>query len=220
MDFAELKKKTIRDTYNLGDQWGKIFTFVDFGNVNKWYEDDPQDEENRPLKEGQSLNIGLEKLKDFLSAFSEDIRFYYGHDLQRPNSLAFLRKTRHVFGSNRVFTKPIQWVRHYLTNEEIPHATRSLFTDKRGTYIKLPKCNFDVEMSVDALKTIDKYDTFFLLSGDGDFKYLNTHLRNKGKKIILLKRGNITKDLRDSANLVLSASDIKRHVVIVEERQR
>lgn len=218
MDLSDLKNKMIRETYGLGDGYGKIFTFVDFGNVNKWFAEDRQDSENRPLADSQFVNIDLEKLNAFARAFSQDVRFYYGHDLRRPNSMAFLRKTKHVFGNNRVFTKPIQWVRHHITSEEAATATQSLFTDAKGTYVELPKCNFDVEISVDATKTLEKYDTFCLFSGDADFTYLNTHLRSKGKKIVLLKSGNITRQLRTSADLVISASDIKRYVIRIESK--
>lgn len=218
MDLSELKKQMIRETYGLGSEYGRIFTFVDFGNVTKWFADDGQDNDNRPLTDDQFVQIDLEKLSEFLRAFSEDVRFYYGHDPQRPNSMGFLRKTKHVFGKNRVFTKPIQWVRHHLTAEEAATTTRSLFNDAEGSYIRLPKCNFDVEISVDATKTLEKYDTFCLLSGDADFTYLHTYLRTKGKKVILLKSGHITAQLRASADLVLSASDIKRHITRIESK--
>ncbi len=218
MEFSELKNQMIRETYGVGAEYGKVFTFVDFGNVNKWFSNDRQDNENRPLSDNQFINIDLEKLNEFLRAFSEDVRFYYGHDPERASSMGFLRKTKHVFGNNRVFTKPIQWVRHHLTEEEAVTATRGLFSDSDGKYIKIPKCNFDVEMSVDAMKTMDRYGSFCLLSGDADFTYLNTHLRAKKKKIILLKNGHITSQLRNSADLVLSASDIKRHIARVESK--
>jgi uncharacterized LabA/DUF88 family protein len=208
----------IRESLGLGPEYGTIFTFVDFGNVTKWFIDDRQDTDNRPLADDQFVRMDLEKLSTFLRAFSKDVRFYYGHDSQRPSSLAFLSKTKHVFGKNRVFTKPIQWVRHHITAEEAATSTRSLFNDADGIYIKLPKCNFDVEISVDATKMLEKYDTFCLLSGDADFTYLNTYLRSRGKKIILLKSGHITAQLRASTDLVISASDIKRHIVRIESK--
>lgn len=218
MELPELKSKMIRDTYGLSVDYGKIFAFVDFGNVTRWFADDRQDNDNRLLADNQFIQIDLEKFNEFLHAFSDDVRFYYGHDLRRPNSMAFLRKTKHVFGSGRVFTKPIQWVRHHVSPEEAAAATRSLFTDAQGTYTELPKCNFDVEISVDATKTLEKYDTFCLLSGDADFTYLNTFLRSKGKKIVLLKSGHITRQLRASTDLVISASDIKRHITRIESK--
>lgn len=218
MDLSELKNQLIRETYGIGDEYGRIFTFVDFANVTKWFEDDRQDNDNRPLADDQFVRIDLEKLNEFLRAFSADVRFYYGHDPQRPGSMSFLRKTKHVFGASRTFTKPIQWVRHHVTTEEAATATRNLFNDADGMYIKLPKSNFDVEMSVDALKTIDHFDTFCLLSGDADFTHLNTYLRTKGKKILILKSGHITSQLRASADLVLSASDIKRHIIRIESK--
>ena len=218
MDLSDLKSQMIRDTYGLNADYSKIFSFVDFGNVTRWFAEDRQDNDNRPLTDDQFVQIDLEKFNTFLHAFSQDVRFYYGHDLRRSNSMAFLRKTKHVFGSNRVFTKPIQWVRHHITPEEAATATQNLLADAQGIYIELPKCNFDVEISVDATKILEKYETFCLLSGDADFMYLNTYLRSKGKKVVLLKSGHITRQLRSSANLVISASDIKRHIVRIESK--
>ncbi len=85
------------------------------------------------------------------------------------------------------------------------------FTDGEGTYIRPPKCNFDVEITVDATKTIDTYDTFCLLSSDADFAYLNAYLRSKGKKVILVKGGHITHQLKQSADLRISAQTIKTY---------
>ena len=77
-----------------------------------------------------------------------------------------------------------------------------------------------MEISVDAIKKIDKYDTFCLFSGDADFVYLNNFLRKKGKKVILIKGGYITTKLRVSANLVINAQKIKKHVARIEDKTK
>ena len=186
MDLYELKKQFIREELGINTDFGRIFSFIDFGNVNKWFKDDRQDSENRQLAEDMMLDIDLEKIHTFLKTFSNDVRFYYGHDPQNQGSMNFLMKIKHVYGKNRVFTKPIQWVRHHLSDEERGCTTRSLFNDSEGVYILFPKCNFDVEISVDVLKNLDNYDTLCLLSGDADFVYLNMHLHMKSKKVILI----------------------------------
>lgn len=43
------------------------------------------------------------------------------------------------------------------------------------------KCNFDVELTVDALDTINDYDEVFLCTGDGDFARLVKYLKGKHK---------------------------------------
>lgn len=56
--------------------------------------------------------------------------------------------------------------------------------------LKLPvrrrKCDFDVEITRDALNAQDSYDTLLLFSGDGDYSALATDLIKKGKKVILV----------------------------------
>lgn len=218
MDLQDLKKQFIREELGLILGYGTIFTFIDFGNVNKWYDDDRQDADNRVLPIGDSLAIDLEKMQEFLKLFSTDVRFYYGHEPQNMGSMSFLRKAKHIFGKSRVFTKPIQWVRHHVSDAEIGSTTRSLFNDGEGTYIRIPKCNFDVEISVDALKLFDRYDTFCLLSGDADFVYLNMYLRTKKKRVVLMKGGHITRQLRKSADLLVNAQDVKKHLVRIKQK--
>jgi uncharacterized LabA/DUF88 family protein len=48
------------------------------------------------------------------------------------------------------------------------------------------KCDFDVEITRDALNEIDNYDTLLLFSGDGDYFALTEDLIKKGKKVILV----------------------------------
>lgn len=61
------------------------------------------------------------------------------------------------------------------------------------------KADFDVEISVDAVDWIDKYDTFVLFSGDSDFVYLTEYLKKSGKTVIVLsRRGHIADELRKS----------------------
>lgn len=218
MDLHELKKQVIKEDLNITDEYGKIFSFVDFGNVNNWFRDDRQKSDGSPLASEEYFSVDLEGLKDFLSLFSDDIRFYYGHDPSNKGSMSFLYKTRSVFGKSRTFTKPIQWVRHHVTDEELEANTRSLFQDKDGVYIRLPKCNFDVEMAVDITKLIDKYDTVCLLSSDADFAYLNTYVRSKGKKVILIKGGHITHQLKNSVDLRVNAQNIKKHITKIMQK--
>ncbi len=126
---------------------------------------------------------------------------------------------KNIFGKSRVFTKPIQKVRHHLQAEEIPVNTRTTFIDSEGVYIQLPKCNFDVEIAVDAIRLKENYDTLALFSSDADFLSLARYLRKNGKKVILFKGGHITSDLRKEADKIVNAQNIKRHIVQVKKRK-
>lgn len=219
MEWLEFKDKYITENLGIDKEFGEILSFIDFGNVNYWFSEDTQDNDNNPLKDDQRIGISVEKLKDFCSIFSKDIRFYYGHDQGNESSIRFIVANRYIFGKPRVFTKRIQKVRHYLTDEEIQSNTRNVFSDKRGKYVFLPKCNFDVEITVDAIRLMKSYNTIALFSGDADFVSLLTFLKNNEKKIILFKHGNITNDLRRISDKVISAQDIKNYITRIEKQK-
>jgi len=87
-----------------------------------------------------------------------------------------------------------------------------------GTFVLLPKCNFDVEICVDAIKTVEGYKTFCLFSSDADFVHLVRFLKGKGKKVILVKGGHILHSLRHIVDIVVSAQDIKQYIAIKKAR--
>ena len=59
------------------------------------------------------------------------------------------------------------------------------------------KGNMDVEITIDALHHIKKYDTAVFFTGDSDFLALVTYLRRGGKKVyIFSSKNNISEELR------------------------
>ncbi len=219
MDLLEFKKQYVQQELGITEEFGKIFSFVDFGNMNHWFEEDRQTHDSVGLKEDEKLFVDIEKLKHFLSIFSNDSRFYYGFDQHNEKSIWFIQKIESIFGKNRVFTKTMQKVRHYFeSKEETLSNTRIVHHDGDGEYIFIPKCNFDVEISVDAIKIIEHYDTICLLSGDADFVYLLRFLKQKGKKVILIKGGHVVHQLKDISNLVINAQDIKKHIASIKQK--
>jgi hypothetical protein len=218
MNLYEFKKEYVRQELGISESFGQILSFIDFGNVNYWFEEDRQDYDHNTLAEDQKLGVDIEKLKEFTALFSRDARFYYGHDRKNPKSLGFIRKARRVFGKHRVFTKPIQKIKHYLSEDELNTNTRDIHKDGDGNFIFIPKCNFDVEISVDAIKLIDSYDTFCLFSSDADFVHLVRFLKYKNKKTILIKGGPIVYQLRGVAEVVVNAQDIKKHIAIIKQK--
>lgn len=146
------------------------------------------------------------------------MRFYYGHDAANPKSLGFIRAARDIYGKHCVATKQMQKIRHYLTDEERTSNTRTTKEDGDGTYIHIPKCNFDVEISVDAIRFADHYDTLCLFSSDADFVYLARYLKGRGKKFILIKGGHVVHQLKEVSDLVISAQAIKRDISAIKQK--
>ncbi|MFA6554251.1 MAG: NYN domain-containing protein [Candidatus Paceibacterota bacterium] len=219
MDLQEFKKQYVQIELGITSDFGRIFTFIDFGNVNHWFEEDKQTYEYVALADDEKLVVDLEKLHEFVQLFSDSERFYYGYDPQNAGSFGFIRATREIFGKNKVFTKHIQKIRHYLNEIDTLNNTRNIYTDRKGIFVYIPKCNFDVEISVDAIKLLDHYDTFCLFSGDADFVHLARFLKGKGKKVILIKGGNITHQLKEVCNFVINAQDIKKYISVVKKQK-
>jgi len=77
--------------------------------------------------------------------------------------------------------------------------------------------NWDVGITADAFMQDDEYDTFVLVSGDGDFTYLVEPLRELGKEVIVCSfEDNISKSLATSASKVYYFDD----TVVYDPKQR
>lgn len=132
--------------------------------------------------------------------------FYYGCYTENTNlpreheSNRKYRKSSFRLGKARksgfeVKTKDIKMIPHY---------------DDAGKFLnKIPKCNFDVEITMDMITKADKYDTTFLLSGDSDFGGLLSYLKEKGKKIVVLcTRNRMSKELQEVADVFIPAENL------------
>lgn len=211
MQFQEFKLQ------NLGIDkaaFGRVATFIDFGNVNFWYEHDERDEDGKQLAPHEKLIVDLEKLAHFVTLFSENTRFYFGLDQRHQKSIHIIRKGREYF--DKAVTKPVQYIKHYLQPGEAHTTTRAVNQDRGGHYIYIPKCNFDVEICIDAVRLLNLYDTFCLLSSDADFAYLVEFLKRRDKQFILISAGYVSHWLKDKADLNINSQQIKKEIVIIK----
>ena len=73
----------------------------------------------------------------------------------------------------------------------------------------IEKGNMDVEITIDALHNIGKYNIAILFSGDADFLALVNYLRNNGKKVyIFSSKDNISRELKTGGNGYFDLKDI------------
>lgn len=212
MDLNEFKLKSLGIDKSL---FGKIYTFVDFGNVNKWFKNDVWGWDDYKLAGDERLIIDIEKMAYFIELFSEKKFFYYGFNKSDEASLhmtVVARKNRFT-----ARTKPIQWIKHYLSSEEIsiyenPLLAEMVKIDHEGSFIRIPKCNFDVEMCLDMVRLKDQYDTACVFTSDNDFTPLFEYLIKSGKKIILIYSNPIRDELLKKAKLGLNAQSVKSSI--------
>ena len=90
---------------------------------------------------------------------------------------------------------------------------RILVTDGHRGQSFQEKGNMDVEMTIDAMHHLSKYDTAVFFSGDSDFLALVSYVRNAGKKVFVYSsKNNISQELRTGADgytdLLLIEDDI------------
>jgi len=75
------------------------------------------------------------------------------------------------------------------------------------------KCNFDVELTIDALDGMDRYDIFVLFSGDGDFLKLIKYLKGKQKKtVVIAPSERLSDNLEKAANQVVYLEDLESKI--------
>jgi len=73
----------------------------------------------------------------------------------------------------------------------------------------IEKGNMDVEITIDALHNLNKYDMAVLFSGDADFLALVNYLKNHGRKVyIFSSKNNISEELRTGGNGYFDLKDI------------
>jgi uncharacterized LabA/DUF88 family protein len=183
---------------------GRIFVFVDFGNVRPWAKEFwPEENKSRIC-----IEIDIRKLSEFCDLVEPVTKFfYYGFfsrhgalseqhplNIKYRNSAFRLDKARKSGFSVR--SKEIKMILHY---------------DDNGEFLgKTPKCNFDVEIALDVMKKIEQYDTIMLFSGDSDFGKLLGYLKSKGKKIVVVStRDRMSVELERVADKFVPAETIK-----------
>lgn len=220
MDLENFKNEYLREELEIDQKrFGKIFCFLDFGNINHWFEKDRRNVNDQSLNNDEKWTIGLEQLSVLVFRFAFKSYFYYGFDTKKTASLHLIVKARRLFST--AITKPIQWIKHHLDPIKDVNNSRSVNEDSTGQFVRIPKCNFDVELSIDAIRLCDSYDTFCLFSGDNDFLALLRFLKEKkNKKVILVHDGHTRNELKDQADLTISAQRIKRYVAVIKKTQR
>lgn len=185
------------------EDFGRIYTFVDFGNVRPWAKE-LWPEEN---KFRFCVEIDIKKLAEVCNWVNPKIKFFYfGYFPQNTNlGIEHINNKKHrdsIFRIDKarkagfsIKTKEIKMIPQY---------------DEDGKFIgKFPKCNFDVEIAMDLLLKVKNYDTVMLFSGDSDFGGLLNYLKKNGKKIVVVcTRNRMSKELEKVATKFIPAETL------------
>ena len=207
MDLQEFK----RNYYFFNPQkYGKIFIFVDFSNVRYWAKTFWFHDNKKYLKR----EIDIEKLAQVCNWVNPEKKFfYYGHYEEYPK-LDFNHKFNVKYRQSIFRIDKARKSGFVIRTKNIKEISD---IDSNGKFLgKFNKCNFDIEIAMDMLLKINKYDTVFLWSGDSDFYRLLQYLKSKGKNIITICARNFASDeLRQNSNLFILADPLKEFLEYV-----
>jgi len=112
--------------------------------------------------------ISLHKLKEYLT-----------RDKELYNCFIYVPVSDENFHTEKAgYYRNLSLVKGFTLINKKPRIYKNEITGKTKT-----KCNFDVDITLDAITTSNNYDTAIFVTGDGDFRRLVNYLRGIGKKI-------------------------------------
>lgn len=179
---------------------GKTMVFIDWANVYGW---------TKSLKK----EVNPQKLYKYLKNYKEikQIYLYYGED-KHPKSKEFLIMVKKI-GFN-VVSKDVKYIPVSLDSSHFKNLAReiksSLASIKKlkaqdvekilqilNRKVLRRKCDFDMEISIDAHKSVtENVEAFLFFSGDGDFAPLYKFLINLHKQVIVIyAHGHMGKEI-------------------------
>lgn len=189
-------------------RYGNIYVFIDFSNVRHWAKSFWPEENRKYFRK----EIDIQKLAGLCDLIKPAAKFfYYGH-------FHLFRALPSDHPLNR---------KHYQSIFRIDKARKSGFTvrtkeikeidsvDDAGRFVgRINKCNFDIEIAMDMLLKIEKYNTVLLWSGDSDFHFLLQYLQSKHKKIVTICARKFASDeLRRYSDLFIPADPFKELLI-------
>jgi len=201
-------KEYIRDYYlfNPAD-YGRIFVFIDFSNVRHWAQSFWPSENKEHLKR----EIDINKLAEVCDWINPERKFfYYGHykeyPLLLPNHKLNIKYRQSIYRIDKA--RKAGFIPRTKDVKEIDNFSLD------GKFLgKINKCNFDIEIAMDVLLKINKYDTVFLWSGDSDFDILFRYLKSKKKSVVTIcARSFASDELRESSTLFIPADPIAKYL--------
>lgn len=166
---------------------GRIYVFIDAANI--FYT-------QRTLH----WRISYEKLKQY---FSEEcgndlgkIFVYTASDSDRPQQQKFLEMLK--INGYIVKTKEIKRIRV-----------------AKGIYEW--KGDFDVELTIDAIDNIQKFDTVVLLSGDSDFAPIVERIKENGKKVVVMSsKYHVSRELIKLADKYINLKKLRDRIELLK----
>lgn len=156
----------------------RVYVFIDASNL--WQ-----------AQKAKGQMFDYEKLKAFLRAKfdASEIQIFYYTAYPAKGTREYDLESKHNF-----FVYLKKALGFVVRKKELKRII--IRSDELGDSVQ-EKGNMDVELTIDAIHEMPKYDTAILFTGDSDFLALVSYVRNGGKKVyIFSSKNNVSQELR------------------------
>ncbi len=150
---------------------------IDWANVFNW------------LRGGGS-EIDPKQLYDYLRTYPniDRICLFAGED-DHPKSKEFLEECRKI--GYEVISKKVKYIPTLVEKSPFWDALKEHVPEKklsklRNQPVLRRKCDFDVELSKELLLNLEKYHTYILFSGDGDYATVIEEIMKREKRVFIV----------------------------------
>ncbi len=162
-------------------KWPVVFVYIDASNL--WQ-----------AQKAKGKMFDYQKLKKFLkakfSASTLEVSYYTAYPKEGTREY-------NLDGKHKFFTYLKKGLGFTVRKKELK---RIISHSDVGDSIQ-EKGNMDVEMTIDIMHDLEKYDIAVLFTGDSDFLALVTHIRNMKKKAyVFSSKNNISQELRTGSD--------------------
>lgn len=171
-----------------------IFVFIDASNL--WQ-----------AQKAKGKMFDYQKLKIFLKTKfgASEIQIFYYTAYPAKGTRDYCLDGKHKF-----FTYLKKGLGFIVRKKELKRITTH--SDEFGDSVQ-EKGNMDVEMTIDTIHHMKKYDIAVLFTGDSDFLALATYVKNGGKKVyIFSSKNNISQELRTGGDGYYDVLNIKEDI--------
>lgn len=156
---------------------GAVYVFIDASNL--WQ-----------AQKAKGKMFDYAKLKSYLKGHfgADDVTVYYYTAYPAEGSREYSLDGKHKFYT--YLSKALGFVvRKKELKQIVVHNVSGDTVEEKG--------NMDVEMTIDAIHHMGKYQTAVFFTGDSDFLALVTYLKNGGKRVyIFSSKNNVSQELR------------------------
>ncbi len=165
------------------------------------------------------VRIDYEKVLEFFRTFDPQTKcfFYTAYQEGYEKQLEYLQTLEKA--GIAVRKKPLKFIttpkgkqklkaleKDYADNDAQKN-TPVEFTPEDGFF----KGNMDVELAIDAIRTMSQYDTCILFSGDSDFHSLLAYLKEHDKNVVVISHpGFVAEELTNVASFINIGEYLKR----------